>query len=98
MDPYTTNHITVPPATSGMSSTEVGVAFHETAFALVFRPLELPRGAAQASVASYKGFGLRVVIDYDIDKKQDVVSVDCLYGVKTIDPNRAVLVKGNNVP
>ena len=98
MDPYTTNHITVPPPTSGNSTTEVGVAFHETAFALVFRPLELPRGAAQASVASYKGFGLRVVIDYDMDKKMDVVSVDCLYGVKTIAPERAVLIKGNNRP
>ena len=41
-----------------------------------------------------RGFGLRVVVDYDMDKKQDVVSVDCLYGVKTIDPNRAVLIKG----
>lgn len=98
MDPYMTNHITVPPAVSGNSTTEVGLAFHETAFALVFRPLELPRGAAQASVASYKGFGLRVVIDYDIDKKQDVVSVDCLYGVKTIDPKRAVLIKGSDRP
>lgn len=97
MTPYMTNHITVPPAVSGNSSTEVGVAFHETAFALAFRPLELPRGASQAAVANYRGFGLRVVIDYDIDKKMDVVSVDCLYGVKTIDPNRAVLIKGADV-
>jgi P22 coat protein - gene protein 5 len=97
-DPYMTNHITVPAQTTGNSTTEVGVVFHPTAFALVFRPLELPRGAAQAAVANYRGFGLRVVVDYDIDKKQDVVSVDCLYGVKTIDPNRAVLVKGTNVP
>lgn len=97
LDPYSTNHIVVPPQTTGNSTTEVGVAFHETAFALVFRPLELPRGAAQAAVASYKGFGLRVVIDYDMNKKMDIVSVDCLYGVKTIDPNRAVLLKGVNV-
>lgn len=98
MDPYRTNHITVPPAVSGNSTTEVGVAFHRTAFALVFRPLALPRGAAQAAIANYKGFGLRVVIDYDINLKQDIISIDCLYGVKTIDPNRAVLIKGNNVP
>jgi hypothetical protein len=96
--PYTSNHITVPPPVTGNSSSEVGVAFHRTAFALVSRPLELPRGAAQASIASYKGFGLRVVIDYNIDKKQDVVSVDCLYGCKTIDPNRAVLIKDIDVP
>lgn len=94
VDPYTTNHINVPSPDPGESSTEVGVAFHETAFALVFRPLALPRGAAQAAIASYKGFGLRVVVDYNNDKKMDVVSVDCLYGCKTIDPDRAVLIKG----
>lgn len=97
MTPYRSNHIKVPAQTSGNSTTEVGVAFHSTAFALVFRPLELPRGAAQAAVAGYRGFGLRVVMDYDIDKKQDVVSVDCLYGTKTLDPNRAVLIKGADV-
>jgi len=36
-------------------------------------------------------------MDYDIDKKQDVVSIDCLYGTKTLDPNRAVLIKGADV-
>lgn len=96
-DPYQTQNISVPPNTSGNSTTEVGVAFHRTAFALVTRPLVLPQGAANAAVASYKGFGLRVVMDYDIDKKQDVVSIDCLYGTKTLDPARAVLVKGPDV-
>lgn len=93
-DPYMHNGITVPTAGVGVPTTEVGLAFHRTAFALVSRPLELPRGAAQAAVANYKGFGLRVVIDYDIDKKQDVVSVDTLYGCKTIAANRAVKIQG----
>ncbi|GAA0934912.1 P22 phage major capsid protein family protein [Nonomuraea longicatena] len=96
-DPYQTQNIKVPDQATGASTTEVGVAFHRTAFALVTRPLVLPQGAANAAVASYKGFGLRVVMDYDIDLKQDVVSIDCLYGTKTIDPNRAVLIKGKNV-
>ncbi|MEV4749069.1 P22 phage major capsid protein family protein [Streptosporangium sp. NPDC049248] len=96
-DGYQTQNINVPAQTSGNSTTEVGVAFHRTAFALVTRPLVLPQGAANAAVASYKGFGLRVVMDYDIDKKQDVVSIDCLYGTKTLDANRAVLVKGADV-
>jgi len=96
-DPYQTQNIKVPAQTTGNSTTEVGVAFHRTAFALVTRPLVLPQGAANAAVASYKGFGLRVVMDYDIDKKQDVVSIDCLYGTKTLDPNRAVLIKGADV-
>jgi hypothetical protein len=96
-DPYQTQNISIPPQVTGASTTEVGVAFHRTAFALVTRPLVLPQGAANAAVESYKGFGLRVVMDYDIDKKQDVVSIDCLYGTKTLDPNRAVLLKGIDV-
>lgn len=93
-DPYMTNHITIPTPGTGIPTTETGIAFHRTAFALVTRPLELPRGASQAAVQSYKGFGVRVVIDYDMDKKQDVVSVDTLYGTKTIDANRAVKIQG----
>ncbi|HEX5561800.1 MAG TPA: P22 phage major capsid protein family protein [Nocardioidaceae bacterium] len=95
-DPYWTQNVEQPagsPAT-GEPTTEVGVAFHKTAFALVTRPLEVPPGAQDATIMSYKGFGLRVVYDYDIKYKQTVVSVDCLYGTKTIDAKRAVLLKG----
>lgn len=94
-DPYETQHVFVPsPQGAGISTTEVDVAFHETAFALVTRPLELPKGAVNAAVMNYKGFGLRVIYGYDMAKKQDVVSIDCLYGTKTLDANRAVLIKG----
>ncbi|MEV0821947.1 P22 phage major capsid protein family protein [Nonomuraea rubra] len=95
-DAYQTQNIEAPTGTpaAGQPNTEIGVAFHRTAFALVTRPLVLPQGAANAAVESYKGFGVRVVMDYDIKAKQDVVSVDCLYGVKTLDPNRAVLIHG----
>ncbi|MBT2234761.1 P22 phage major capsid protein family protein [Nonomuraea sp. NEAU-A123] len=95
-DAYQTQNIDAPTGTpsAGQPNTEVGVSFHRTAFALVTRPLVLPQGAANAAVESYKGFGVRVVMDYDISKKQDIVSVDCLYGVKTLDPNRAVLIHG----
>jgi hypothetical protein len=96
-DPYMTQNIAKPAQTSGNSTTEEGVAFHKSAFALAFRPLELPLGARDAAIANYKGFGLRVVYDYDMDKKQMVVSVDCLYGTKTLDANRAVLIKGADV-
>ncbi|MFC7909060.1 P22 phage major capsid protein family protein [Streptomyces nigra] len=95
-DPYWTQNIGQPdesPST-GEPTTEVNVAFHRTAFALAFRPLELPQGALDAAIMNYKGFALRVIRDYDIDKKQMVVSIDCLYGTKTLDANRAVLIKG----
>jgi hypothetical protein len=98
-DNYQTQNIAVPnPQGAGISTTEEDVAFHRTAFALAIRPLALPQGARNASIQNYKGFGLRVVMDYDIDQKQDVVSVDCLYGTKTLDANRAVLIKGADVP
>jgi hypothetical protein len=93
-DPYETNNITVPTPGTGISTTEVGVAFHKTAFALAVRPLALPRGAANAAIANYKGYGLRVIYGYDMDKKQDVISIDVLYGTKTLDANRAVLIRG----
>lgn len=96
-DPYMTQNITIPDGDPGDSSTEVGIAFHKTALALAFRPLALPKGAVNAAVMGYKGFGLRVVMDYDVTHKQDIVSVDCLFGTKTLDANRAVLIKGADV-
>jgi hypothetical protein len=68
------------------------IAFHRTAFALVVRTLALPRGSANAAVFGGDGFGIRVVQDYDIDKKQDVISLDVLIGVKTLDEKRACTV------
>lgn len=95
-DAYETNSITVPaPQGPGISTTEVGVAFHRTAFALAMRPLAIPLGARDRSaIADYRGFGLRVTYDYDINKKQDIISIDTLYGCKTIDASRAVLLRG----
>ncbi|MFJ3393959.1 P22 phage major capsid protein family protein [Leifsonia aquatica] len=95
-DPYWSQHIEQPatnPAV-GQPTTEVGVAFHRTAVALVTRQLELPMGATNAAIASYKGFGVRVVIGYDQKFKKDVVSIDTLYGIKVLDAKRAVLIKG----
>ncbi|MFF9199965.1 P22 phage major capsid protein family protein [Streptomyces sp. NPDC014779] len=95
-DPYMTQNIAGPAASPapGQPTTEESLAFHKTAFALVTRTLEVPPGAQDAVIMNYEGFALRVVYDYDIKYKQTVVSVDCLYGTKTLDANRAVLIKG----
>lgn len=69
-----------------------GIAFHKNAFALVTRPLALPRGAANAAIVDYDGFGLRVVQDYDITHKTDTISIDMLCGVKTLDKNLAAVI------
>lgn len=69
-----------------------GIAFHRTAVAAVTRVLEAPTGVApsQVSVEQYKGIGLRVVKAYDVNKKQDIVSVDALFGTSTIRKEAAV--------
>jgi hypothetical protein len=71
-----------------------GVGFHPTAFAFVSRPLALPKGAASAGIVSHKGLSVRAIWDYDPQYKTDVLSIDLLCGVKTMDANRAVALNG----
>lgn len=94
--PYMTQNVDQPaqsPA-SGQPTTEVNLAFHPDAFALVTRPLALPKGATDARIVNYKGFGLRVISGYSQDTKEDVISIDVLYGLKTLDAARATLIRG----
>ncbi len=71
-----------------------GYAFHPTAVALVSRPLALPRANVNAATASYKGLTVRVVYDYDITYKSDILSIDVLLGCKVLDTNRGVKLNG----
>jgi len=82
--PYMTQNIS--------GANEECLAFHRSAIALVTRPLSAPKGANNVAFANYKGLTLRVIMDYDVTHKQDVVSIDMLYGVKTLDANRACIV------
>lgn len=75
------------------ATTAKAVAFHKNAFALVTRPLVLPKGASNAAIMNYDGFGLRVVQDYDINTKTDVISIDMLCGVKTLDDTLMAIIK-----
>ncbi|HSW49448.1 MAG TPA: P22 phage major capsid protein family protein [Bryobacteraceae bacterium] len=65
------------------------LAFHKTAFALAVRPLAPPLGQ-KSEVVSYNGLSLRVVYGWDNTLLSDAVTIDCLWGVKTLDPERAV--------
>ncbi len=71
------------------ASHKVNLAFHKDAFALVTRPLEPPMGGAKAAVASYKGITCRVVYDYTMSSKTNTMSVDMLFGVKTLNKELA---------
>lgn len=72
------------------------LAFHKNAFALVTRPIALPKGIAegQKAIVNYDGFGLRVIYDYNSQYKKDVISIDMLCGVKTLNPELAVRMLG----
>lgn len=70
------------------------LAFHKNAFALVTRPLALPMGTSQAEYVFHDGLGIRVVQDYDISKKKDIISLDMLCGVKTLTPELACRLLG----
>ena len=64
------------------------VGFHKNAFAFVTRALALPSDA-DGYVTSYNGITLRVVRSYDITSKKEIMSMDVLYGFKTIYPELA---------
>lgn len=79
---------------AGVKGQADGVAFHKTAVTLASRALQAPTGVAPSQVAieNYQGLALRVVQSYDITKKQDVVSVDFLYGIGQTRPEGAVKI------
>lgn len=70
------------------------LAFHRNAIALVTRPLALPMGASNAAIVSDNGFGVRVVYGYNQDTKTDTISLDVIYGIKTLDNTMAVKLLG----
>lgn len=69
------------------------MVFHKNAFAFVNRPLEVAHGA-ESYVTSYNGLSIRVTMGYDMSTKKQTLSIDCLYGYKTLYPELAVVVKG----
>jgi len=69
-----------------------GVAFHRSAVTLAVRPLDVPRGLPSDKVAveNFKGLSLRTTYSYNSAKKQDEISIDCLFGVAATRPAGAV--------
>lgn len=61
------------------------LAFHKNCFALATAPLAPPIGGAAAAVVNYKGISARVVYDYTMMTKKNLISIDLLFGRKTLD-------------
>ena len=90
-----TENITV--ATNAAATVITGNAnnlvFHESAVAFVTRPLAAPAGV-ESYTTSYNGISLRVTRGYDMKYKKEMLSMDVLYGYKTMYPEMAVRVLG----
>ncbi|WP_029923868.1 P22 phage major capsid protein family protein [Nocardia otitidiscaviarum] len=97
---FMTQNIVQPAGSpaSGQPTTEVGLAFHKTAVAFASATLALPTDNTWATVVSYKGLSLRLVKQYDMQEKAEVMSLDILYGTKTLDADRGVLLRGALAP
>lgn len=74
-------------------SHDANLVFHPNAFAFVTRPLSTPAGV-ESYVTTYNGISLRVVRGYDIRYKKEMLSMDVLYGFKTVYPELAVRYLG----
>ena len=70
------------------------VGFHRNAFCLASAALEPPMGNAQSEYVNFRGLGLRVVMDYDISAKSNIISIDGLFGVKTLNRDLAARLLG----
>ena len=76
-----------------LDSAAHNIVFHENAFAFVTRPLAAPAGV-ESYTTSYNGISLRVTRGYDMQYKKEMISMDVLYGYKTMYPEMAVRVLG----
>ncbi len=76
-----------------MASHTANLAFCPMAFAFATRPLVAPAGV-ESYVTGFNGVNLRVVRGYDMQHKRELLSMDVLYGFKTLYPELAVRVMG----
>lgn len=97
--------ITVPVDAASYAAAKIGdtvtvaanhdanLVFQKEAFAFATRPLTTPAGVDSYTVTN-NGISLRVVHGYDQRYKRDLLSMDVLYGYKTIRPELAVRYMG----
>lgn len=68
------------------------ILFHRRAFAVAYRPLELPPPSVgvQASMAYYRGIPIRFMISYDPKQFTYIMTFDSLFGAMVYRPEFAV--------
>ncbi len=68
--------------------------FAKQALTLAMAPMESPPGAVDVSRQSYKGYSVRVIPFYDGTTDTSTWRLDCLYGVKLLDPRQISRLSG----
>jgi hypothetical protein len=76
---------------SGSSLTYHGAIFDTDALSVAMPMLDTPSDKPAYSV-SYEGFSIRVVQGYDMDTKEETMSLDFLIGAEAYDPRRITLL------
>lgn len=75
---------------------DLGLAYHEDAFAFVTADLELPQGVDFARREVLDNISMRIVRQYTINNDQFPCRVDVLYGYKAIRPELACRVHSHS--
>ena len=83
-DPATGQAMTATSVVTFQGTHRANMAFHKHAHALVTAPLAPPLGGVEAAVLNYKNISCRVVYGYTQTIKTNVMSIDQLVGVKTL--------------
>lgn len=92
----------LPQATAGLNFIGVedtqyskNLVFQEDAFGLVVIPMAMPANVWGTVIKdSRTGFSIRVVKQYDIDADEEIIRLDTLYGVKTLNAALACRITG----
>jgi hypothetical protein len=80
-------------ATAGTAYRQ-NLVFHKNAFALAMVPMVKPPGAVEVARESHNGVSVRLIPTYDGTNDRSNFRLDCLYGVKAIDPRLATRLSG----
>ncbi len=77
---------------SGNNPDDETLVWHRSAVAFVQRALPVPPGAKGGVATRRDGMSIRVIYDYDMDRKSTIASFDVLFGTKILRPELIVTI------
>ena len=90
------DHLNNDVVTVSLDNHTANLAFHRDAFALVVAPLtdNTPGAATFTATDPVSGLSVRACRQWNVTTKKNTISLDALWGVKTLNPNLAVRARG----